>query len=169
MLFFILDTPTINNQDPTKVFGIFTSHQEAIENTKEGQIVIDRWSFKSRFDVAILSESCNEFAKSNKYIWVDKGNSISPRFDIVELPQVGDEVSYAFNGDYYPCGKITEISGFKAFELGDKAPVSCRRIVAKEENGSTHIFWRKGQSGTWLRNKTWALIKGIHNERNPSF
>ncbi len=34
---------------------------------------------------------------------------------MARLPQVGDEVSFAFNGDSHPCGKVASVS--KTYEL----------------------------------------------------
>jgi hypothetical protein len=87
------------------------------------------------------------------YLAADDGASCSPRFDVLEAPCVGDPVSYTFNGDSTPCGTITKISA------------SLRRI----ETSSGKVFYRRGQSGSWLCNKTWFLTAGHITERNPSF
>ncbi|NDA79220.1 MAG: hypothetical protein EBY07_15895, partial [Actinobacteria bacterium] len=50
-------------------------------------------------------------AQRETFIAIDNGGSRWPRFDVQALPKVGDKVSYAFNGDYYPDGEITKISG----------------------------------------------------------
>lgn len=89
----------------------------------------------------------------NLHIGVDRGNSMWPRFDVIEAPRVGSEVSKAFNGDYYPAGTIVQVSK------------SLRRVLTS--NGT--VFYRRGQSGTWLNGGTWAMVPGTINERNPSF
>ena len=97
---------------------------------------------------ADLSES-----SGRPYIATDAGPNVSPRYDVIEAPMVGDEVSYSFNGDTYPCGTITKISA------------SLRRI----ETSEGRVFYRKRQSGTWLNGKTWGLVAGHRTERNPHF
>lgn len=78
-------------------------------------------------------------------------------FKVFKAPKVGDVVSMGFNGDYYPVGKITRIS--KTY----------RKIVTKSEDGHSRIFWRVGKSATWKFARTFTLIEGVHDERNPSF
>lgn len=87
----------------------------------------------------------------NRYVAVDNGLHHYPRYDVVRAPKVGDEVSYAFNGDYYPCGQVTKISK------------SLRRV--ETESGRT--FWRKKLTAAWLENGTWSLIQGHVDKRNP--
>lgn len=109
-----------------------------------------------------------------KYQATDAGPYVSPRYDVIDLPQVGQEVSYTFNGDYYPCGKIVSISKGPAF----------RRIVAEEDLGwnhnlgrrvtKRHVFHRrcrdgKPTGGAWIMDGTWSMIQGHHNKTNPEF
>lgn len=99
-----------------------------------------------------------------KYQATDAGPYCSPRYDVIDLPQVGQEVSYAFNGDYYPCGKIVSISAGPAF----------RRIVAEDVNGRKYVFHRRCRSGepvggAWIMDGTWSMIQGHHDRRNPEF
>lgn len=87
------------------------------------------------------------------YIPIDNGDHHYPRYDIIKAPKVGDEVSYAFNGDYYPCGKIVNISKtmFKiTTDTGDK-------------------FYRRKNSGSWIKDGTWSLVQGHIYRQNPSF
>jgi len=86
-------------------------------------------------------------------IWLayDDGASTYPRFGIFQPPKVGDEVSYAFNGDYYPCGKITKIT--KGW-----------RITTSEGK----VFNRKKQRPQWLMvGGTWSLVQGHIERQNP--
>jgi len=92
-------------------------------------------------------------ALGNDFIAVDEGCHVSPRFDVIKLPQVGDDVSYGFNGDYYPCGQIVSIS--ESLKL------------IKTSDGSK--FYRVKETGSWRMNGTWTLVKGHVNKRNPSF
>lgn len=100
-------------------------------------------------------EAANEVAAAlgSDYIATDAGPCVSPRYDVIKLPQVGEAVSYAFNGDSYPCGHITKISKSK------------RRIETSEGK----IFFRRKLSGAWINNGTWSLIGGHVEKRNPHF
>jgi hypothetical protein len=96
-----------------------------------------------------------ELSESLGYLCIatDAGGGVSPRYDVIMCPRVGDEVSYGFNGDTYPCGVITKISD------------SLRKIETSEGN----TFWRRRDSGKWLYQKTWSLIRGHSTTRNPHF
>lgn len=83
----------------------------------------------------------------------DAGEWCSPRFDIIEAPKVGDAISYAYNGDYYPCGHIATISK------------TMKRIVSTEG----HIFTRRRLTGAWLRDGMWTMVSGHVNKWNPEF
>lgn len=87
------------------------------------------------------------------YIAIDNGTHVSPRYDVIKLPQVGDKVSYAFNGDYYPCGEIASIS-------------KSLRLIATTEGQK---FYRRGETGVWKYNQTWALVAGHVSKLNPEF
>ena len=90
------------------------------------------------------------------FLPVDRGSWVSPRYTVIEFGfQVGDEVSMGFNGDFYPEGKIAKIS-------------NDYRIVTLE-NGKR--FFRTGHKlgESWRYDKTWYLVPGIRDERNPSF
>lgn len=112
-----------------------------------------RWDWKS-FDVAEkLAAKITKFTGA-LHIATDSGPSVSPRFDIIKAPAVGDEASYAFNGDYYPCGKIKSIS-------------KSLRVITTD-TGRT--FYRRRQSGAWImKGGTWSLVHGHINRLNPEF
>ena len=118
-------------------------------------------SFQSRcdwktFDRAKHIAKClNEEYKDEGrvYIATDAGSSVSPRYDVIEAPYVGDEVSYSFNGDSYPCGTIASIS----------------KTLKKITTTTGMSFYRRGESGSWVSNGTWTLIPGHIYEQNPSF
>lgn len=134
--------------NPVKVVN---SLQETLDNSAGIEYWQSRHDWTDNDVVAetarLLSEATNEL-----YIAVDKGNFVSPRYDIIKAPKVGDEVSMGFNGDYYPVGKIESISD------------TMRVIVAGGK-----MFYRKRQTGAWLYSKTFTLIPGTRDERNPSF
>lgn len=83
----------------------------------------------------------------------DQGPNVWPRFQIITPPAVGDEVSYGFNGDYYPDGVVVSVS--KSLK------------VVKTSTGNA--YYRRRESSAWLRNKTWGLVAGHVSRRNPSF
>lgn len=89
------------------------------------------------------------------YIAIDSGPNVSPRYDVIERPQVGDEVSYGFNGDSYPDGKIIKVSGPNF------------RIITTD-TGS--VYYRRKLTGGWIKKGgTWSLTRGHRYEQNPSF
>ena len=87
------------------------------------------------------------------HVAADKGSHTSPRYDVIEAPTVGSEVSRGFNGDYYPAGQIIKVSK------------SLRRV----ETSDGTVFFRLRQTASWRANGTWYMTAGTHNERNPSF
>lgn len=87
------------------------------------------------------------------YIATDAGSHVSPRYDVIKLPKVGDNVSYAFNGDWYPCGVITAIS-------------KSLKVISTSEGKK---FYRVRETGCWKNAATWSLISGHHYKQNPSF
>lgn len=99
-----------------------------------------------------LARLCSIHA-GKPYLPTDATASTSPRYDVIEAPQVGDLVSKSFNGDSYPCGKIVAISE------------SLRRV--KTDTGV--VFFRRGATGGWKSNGTWWMTSGHTDERNPSF
>lgn len=92
------------------------------------------------------------------YIAIDSGPGVSPRYDVIAAPMVGDQVSRGFNGDYYPAGRIVHVSA------------SLRVVTTQGEDGAQikRKFYRRGQTGRWVQTGgTWSLVPGVHNERNP--
>jgi hypothetical protein len=69
------------------------------------------------------------------------------------LPNINDPVSYAFNGDYRPCGIVAKIS-------------KDHKIITTSEGQK---FYRQGQNTRWLMHKTWFLVKGHIDRTNPHF
>ena len=85
-----------------------------------------------------------------RYVATENSNRW-PRFDVVEAPAIGDAVSYSFNGDTTPDGKVTKVS-------------KSLRVV-RTDTGST--YYRRGKTGTWLKTGGRALVRGHRTERNP--
>ena len=53
----------------------------------------------------------------------------------MHIPKIGDEVSYSFNGDTYPCGIVVSISK------------TTKKVVTSD--GS--IFWRYKDTSRWIK------------------
>lgn len=125
----------------------------------------NRNDWKSYAAAEEVATALNKKAGKVQYIATDSGPYVSPRYDVMELPKVGDAVSYAFNGDYYPCGKIKSMSPGPGF----------RRIVAGPDfTGKDRVFWRRCQNGeavggAWVNAGTWSLVPGTIEKRNPEF
>lgn len=93
---------------------------------------------------------------------VDHGPCVHPRYSVSRFPQVGDAVSKAFNGDSYPCGKITRISDGHRTIWTDSGMVFTRRKDGADNLDNSNAWYPKG-------GRTFYMIDGHHNERNPSF
>lgn len=109
-----------------------------------------RWDWSTKQVVDNLAAQITEYA-DELFIGIDNGASVSPRYDVIRAPKVGAVVSMGFNGDYYPQGKIAKISeSLKVITL---------------DNGKR--FYRRRETGKWLYERTWTLIQGTKDERNP--
>lgn len=111
-----------------------------------------RHDFNSMDDAKRIADLATDFT-GKTYLPVDEGAGVWPRFDVIEAPAVGDDVSYAFNGDYYPCGQIKSIS-------------ASFRVITTTEGQK---FYRRRESGCWKLNGVWSLVDGHRSELNPSF
>lgn len=114
---------------------------------------MNRSDWTTMQDAEAAAADANVLDTQNTFLAIDSGPYVSPRYDVIQLPKVGDEVSMSFNGDSYPQGKIVSISNSLK--------------VIKLDNGKK--FYRRKQTGTWLYSRTWSLIPGVHSERNPHF
>lgn len=144
-------TAAVLTDEETKIAYQSRDGMKGIENRNDWK------SFEAAQEVAALLGPL--------YVATDAGPYVSPRYDVIDLPQVGADVSYGFNGDAYPCGKIKSIS---------KGP-GYRRIVAGPDfSGKDRTFWRRcrdGQptGGGWINEGTWSLIPGTVDKHNPEF
>jgi hypothetical protein len=111
-----------------------------------------RWDWLDFATVARLSKYVTAMT-GRMYLPVDNGPHHSPRYDIIDAPQVGDEVSYGFNGDYTPDGTVVKVS--PTFQITTSTGRKYRR------KGST--------SGWYQAGGTWGLVRGHIDERNPHF
>ena len=115
--------------------------------------------FKSFAEVENVASVLNNIMNDGLvYLAFDNGSGTSRRYGVMIPPKVGDDVSYCFNGDYYPCGKVIRITkGWRIYTSDDT-----------KLQGS--MFNRKGQTSNWvMKGGTWSLVKGIVNRSNPSF
>lgn len=92
-------------------------------------------------------------ATGKPFIGTDAGRYTSPRYDVIAAPVLGAPVSRSFNGDSYPAGTITKISK------------SLRRV----ETSDGSVFFRRGQSASWVNVGTWGMTMGHVDRRNPEF
>ena len=85
------------------------------------------------------------------YIASDLGPCVSPRFDVVEAPRVGDAISRSFNGDSYPDGHIVAVSD------------SLRVITSS----SGRKYYKQGARASWkLAKSCFYMIAGHVSEYN---
>lgn len=113
---------------------------------------LNRTNIKSFEQAQAIATSTIELTK-DRYVAVDSGPSVSPRYDVVKAPKVGDKVSYAFNGDYYPDGEIVSVSP---------------TLIVKTSGG--HTYRRRKLTAAWQQpGGTWSLVHGHVDKRNPSF
>lgn len=117
------------------------------------------WLNRNDIDTLDVAERLAASATKNLgrlFIPTDATESTSPRYDVIEAPRVGDEVSKTFNGDYYPCGKIVSIS--KSLHI----------ITTFEAGFKVLRFYRRKMTGSWIQSGgTWTLVPGVLDERNP--
>lgn len=115
----------------------------------------DRNDWYSWGEVARIASDLNAIARDSEhtYMATDAGPHCSPRYDVIVAPRVGDPISYAFNGDCYPCGEIVRIS-------------DSMRVIRGSEGD---IFYRRKLSGSWVKGGTWSMVHGHVSKRNPSF
>jgi hypothetical protein len=139
---------------PTPITWLHPAGEPGLHwHTSEEPAKVNSWCVKSYEHAEKLAKA---FTTANKELWlaVDHGPHRGPRYDVTRCPKVGDEVSYGFNGDYYPDGAINTVSktGFKVVTT----------------TGS--VYRRKKKSAGWMKEGgTWSLVLGIHKEKNPSF
>ncbi len=116
---------------------------------KDGHNVQSRWDWST---LERATEVCN-MLDQELYMVTDSGAGCSPRFDIIKKPRVGDEVSYAFNGDSRPDGEIAKIS--KTMKM------------ITTTTGSK--YYRKQLTGRWVRGGCWTLVQGHVSKLNEAF
>lgn len=128
------------------------THEEREVIRKAGGNEVNRHDIRSFAHAEQLAQQATELM-GELYIATDAGAHVSPRIDVIRAPAVGDKVSYAFNGDSYPCGRITAISP------------TLKKVTTSEGD----VFYRRRQSGAWVKGGTWSMVRGHVSARNPSF
>jgi hypothetical protein len=119
---------------------------------------ISRCDFPSFEFVEKLAASLNKLQAGANWIPVDNGPSVSPRYDVMQPPKVGDDCSKSFNGDYYPVGKVVKVGGQNS------------KIISVEGPQGLLRFYRRGLSSGWIQaGGTWGLVKGVHDRMNPEY
>ncbi len=111
----------------------------------------NRWDWKTFDQAQAIAEKLTT-ATGNHYIATDAGAHVSPRFDVAEVPQVGDAVSMSFNGDSYPVGNIVKIS----------------KTLKRITTSTGKVFTRKRDTGC-RSDGTFSMIAGHISEKNPHF
>lgn len=88
--------------------------------------------------------------------------------------KVGDDVSYCFNGDCYPDGKVVRITktGRYLYTEHNKYILflyksRVKRIVRGTETDDGDDWETVMKEGYHRVGGPWSLVKGIHDERNP--
>ena len=122
----------------------------------EGYSVVTRNELT--FESAVkLADDANrysgEYDLADTYLVADKGHGISPRYDVIAAPKVGNKVSRSFNGDYHPAGEVTKVSA------------SFKRVATSDGT----VFYRQGASASWVSNGKDAMVGGHHKEQNKEF
>jgi hypothetical protein len=112
-----------------------------------------RWDWTSFEEVSGIARYLTAMTGIG-HVGTDEGSSVSPQFDVIVIPRLGDKVSYAFNGDSYPDGEITCVSG--------------KRLTVMTSTGN--CYRRKKNTGNWLKTGgTWSLVAGHERKQNPEF
>lgn len=136
--------------------SVFDEYRDAagVASQSPGKWYETSWDWRD-YETACDRASAACKLSGELYLPCDRGEWVSPRYDVVKAPKVGDKVSYAFNGDYYPCGEVVAVTAGTA------------RIV-KTSTGKT--FYRRKLTSAWImQGGTWSLIPGWKSELNPSF
>lgn len=102
----------------------------------------------------MIAAAASAFTGKN-YIATDAGDHVAPRYDVIEAPALGDEVSMAFNGDYYPAGRIVKIGK------------NMQNVTVDGPRGQ-QVFRRRKLSGAWLY-RGFSMIPGTISRLNPEF
>jgi len=130
----------------------FAETEKITDHSIEFDQVESRWDWNSFERVTELALRLTVLS-GKTFLPIDSSPNVSPRFDIILAPVVGDEISYGFNGDYYPCGKIARIT---------------KNFMVVSSTGEK--FNRNKKSGSWgMVGGTWSMVRGHISKRNQEF
>ena len=129
-----------------------SSIKEAMEARWPAGVYENRNDWSCLEQAEIVAKKLTKHYLFKSFMATDEGTGCSPRYDVIEAPRVGDEVSKSFNGDYYPCGNIVAISQTKK----------------KITTSTGESFYRRKDTGKWLSGP-FALIKGVESRLSPEF
>ena len=83
--------------------------------------------------------------------------------------QVGDDVSYGFNGDWYYAGKVAKITAkFLTTERGRKFFLKTHQTREYDTKTFEYVDVLK-EYFVSVGHGTWTLTKGVVEEQNPHF
>ena len=128
-----------------KITEIHTEHKTGLYDATE---LVNNLGFT----LLEIKEQVEAITGKKHFVYISRTHVYPVR--VIKLPEVGEEVSRGFNGDYYPCGKIVRISK------------SYGKIVT--EDGTVFIRQKKNPV-CWLYNKYSSMVPGRIDERNPHF
>ena len=146
-MFIVLDS----DKKAKAFYPYFNSIPQTIYEMVEKETVV--WTAEIK-DFATVEKYAKQLTEviGKKIIAIDR-DRVYPRFTIMEMYEIGDPVSYAFNGDYYPDGHIVKISP---------------SLMITTSTGKKYRRYKT--TGTWLQpGGTWRLIDGHHDDKNMSF
>lgn len=133
-----------------KVIDVLEDYDEVAD--AKGRVIFSH-DIVSFDEATRLANEATE-ATGAPFLPCDHGSNRHPRYAVISAPRMGDPVSYAFNGDYYPCGHITKMSS------------SFYRI----QTSTGDVFYRSKHTAAWkMKGGTWWMVAGHHDKRNPHF
>jgi len=147
-MFYIL----LKNGLPTEISDKYPSAAGEI-HSRDGK---NGWISSRDFEAREQADAMAKYltAMTGKiHLGVDEGEGVSPRYRVIEAPQIGDFVSRSFNGDSYPVGTIVKITP---------------TWIVKTDSGKTFRRWK--ETGGWReQGRGFWMVKGYHEEKNPHF
>lgn len=163
------------NERMMEHFGIGKTEADTVRDAMHGISLDGRTRIRSMAEAMEAARFVTEALdkpEARRTFWAeDRTSSTSPRYAIIRAFVVGEPVSYGFNGDSYPCGRVTKItSSSDAAPKGEKREEAGYRIITTEDvHGVVRKFWRRGLTGRFVHEQTWGLQHGWHADQNPSF
>lgn len=137
--------------DPAdQLVSITTDFEDAEFAASTGYRYCSRNDWDTKEQAEKVAADATAFSR-RLYVVSDRPN-VSPRYDVVDAPSLGDRVSYYFNGDTYPDGEIARVS----------------KTLKVMTTTTGNRYYRSTTGGSWTRG-SWSLVRGHRTTRNPSF